>query len=146
MTTGVDPEIGVSKQETFLADDRLQPIIQQILDSDSDGDVVGTVLIEAFYACLLSAGATPWQIEKWRKRTVNDIGRSSLLPVQDAYEPLGAELTCMINDGVDPLAAAWACTGCDRQLVYPGCRINTDPRLDKLMEKLIFQIEQVRRK
>ena len=113
MGTVIDDDFGFDIQQGYDAVDRMRPLIQRMLESEDDIEIVLTVLGEGFFNSLRLAGASKWQAEKWAKRAYGKIGAKSNfgIAVQNAYEPIGEEMTALINEGCHPLALAWNFNG-----------------------------------
>jgi hypothetical protein len=108
----VDLETGIDEEQAFKAVERTRPIIQAMLHESSSGDVVAGVLLEAFFGCLKAAGLSGWEYEKNSKALSSKLGvKTAGIAVQRAYEPLGAEITNMMEEGIDPLAIAYSLNG-----------------------------------
>jgi hypothetical protein len=141
----IDPEIGFAREECLAAADRLQPVIQRMVSVQTDPALVLTALGEAFYGCLQVAGASAWQIEKWNKRIYGKIGIKSNFgaSVQGAYEPLGAEITAMVDEGAAPLVIAWSLVGAIINITGQLLGQHS-PRIAWLQDNLIMHINEVR--
>lgn len=145
MSELVDLETGIHPQEARAAVDRLRPYIQTLLDDDYDGDVVAGALIEAFFGCLKSTGASDWQMEKWANRVFAKVTKQQRKSgtLQDAYEPIGIQITTMIQDGYDPLAIAWSLIGAIGNIIGQISGADYD-RADSIRDQLIDCINRTR--